>query len=576
MKLKKEFSICYKDGCQMLQSLSIKQFAIIDTLDIQFSDGLTVLSGETGAGKSIIIDAIGQLIGMRASSEFVRHGEKKAIIEGIFDIDDAKDAIRQLETLGIDINEDFLIVKREIFSSGKSICRINNQTVTLQDLRQVMQSLLDIHGQHETQSLLKQKYHVELLDRYADGEYIKELQQYAQSYEQHQEKIKELEALESADQALLQRLDLMKFQYDELKEAQLKEGEIEQLEIDIKRIQNSENLSLALNAAYVTLTDEHAITDRLYTLSSELQNVNQILPETFEKLKEEVDQFYYTLEDAKHQIYEEINQTEFDEQYLNELESRMNLLNNLKRKYGKDISDLMIYQEKIADEINKIENYEESTSKLREEIQQLSQQVQEDGEKLTKARRIVARQLRDRIVNEIQYLQMKDANLEISFKPYETPQKDGLERIEFLISPNRGEPLKSLNKIASGGELSRIMLALKSIFVRAHGQTAILFDEVDSGVSGQAAQKMAEKMKDIASVIQVICISHLPQVASMSDHHLYISKHEKDDRTTTTVRELTGDARIDEIARMISGATVTELTRQNAKEMIEQNQKHKG
>ncbi|ELW0062153.1 DNA repair protein RecN [Staphylococcus pseudintermedius] len=560
----------------MLQSLSIKQFAIIDTLDIQFSDGLTVLSGETGAGKSIIIDAIGQLIGMRASSEFVRHGEKKAIIEGIFDIDDATDAIRQLETLGIDINEDFLIVKREIFSSGKSICRINNQTVTLQDLRQVMQSLLDIHGQHETQSLLKQKYHVELLDRYADGEYIEELQQYAQSYEQHQEKIKELEALEAADQALLQRLDLMKFQYDELKEAQLKEGEIEQLEIDIKRIQNSENLSLALNAAYVTLTDEHAITDRLYTLSSELQNVNQILPETFEKLKEEVDQFYYTLEDAKHQIYEEINQTEFDEQYLNELESRMNLLNNLKRKYGKDISDLMIYQEKIADEINKIENYEESTSKLREEIQQLSQQVQEDGEKLTKARRIVARQLRDRIVNEIQYLQMKDANLEISFKPYETPQKDGLERIEFLISPNKGEPLKSLNKIASGGELSRIMLALKSIFVRAHGQTAILFDEVDSGVSGQAAQKMAEKMKDIASVIQVICISHLPQVASMSDHHLYISKHEKDDRTTTTVRELTGDARIDEIARMISGATVTELTRQNAKEMIEQNQKHKG
>ncbi|EHL7197680.1 DNA repair protein RecN [Staphylococcus pseudintermedius] len=560
----------------MLQSLSIKQFAIIDTLDIQFSDGLTVLSGETGAGKSIIIDAIGQLIGMRASSEFVRHGEKKAIIEGIFDIDDATDAIRQLETLGIDINEDFLIVKREIFSSGKSICRINNQTVTLQDLRQVMQSLLDIHGQHETQSLLKQKYHVELLDRYADGEYIEELQQYAQSYEQHQEKIKELEALESADQALLQRLDLMKFQYDELKEAQLKEGEIEQLEIDIKRIQNSENLSLALNAAYVTLTDEHAITDRLYTLSSELQNVNQILPETFEMLKEEVDQFYYTLEDAKHQIYEEINQTEFDEQYLNELESRMNLLNNLKRKYGKDISDLMIYQEKIADEINKIENYEESTSKLREEIQQLSQQVQEDGEKLTKARRIVARQLRDRIVNEIQYLQMKDANLEISFKPYETPQKDGLERIEFLISPNKGEPLKSLNKIASGGELSRIMLALKSIFVRAHGQTAILFDEVDSGVSGQAAQKMAEKMKDIASVIQVICISHLPQVASMSDHHLYISKHEKDDRTTTTVRELTGDARIDEIARMISGATVTELTRENAKEMIEQNQKHKG
>ncbi len=305
----------------MLQSLSIKEFAIIETLDIQFSDGLTVLSGETGAGKSIIIDAIGQLIGMRASSDFVRHGEKKAIIEGIFDIDHAEEAIQELNTLGIDINEDFLIVKREIFSSGKSICRINNQTVTLQDLRKVMQALLDIHGQHETQTLLKQKYHIELLDRYSDGQYAKALSQYEETFNQHHSKIKELEALESADQALLQRLDLMKFQYDELKEAQLKEGEIEQLEIDIKRIQNSENLSVALNAAYETLTDEQAIPDRLYTLSTHLQTIDEILPETFQKLKEDVDQFYYTLEDAKHQLYDEINQTDFDEQYLNELES---------------------------------------------------------------------------------------------------------------------------------------------------------------------------------------------------------------------------------------------------------------
>ncbi len=560
----------------MLQSLSIKQFAIIETLDIQFSDGLTVLSGETGAGKSIIIDAIGQLIGMRASSDFVRHGEKKAIIEGIFDIDHAEEAIQELNTLGIDINEDFLIVKREIFSSGKSICRINNQTVTLQDLRKVMQALLDIHGQHETQTLLKQKYHIELLDRYSDGQYAEALSQYEETFNQHHSKIKELEALESADQALLQRLDLMKFQYDELKEAQLKEGEIEQLEIDIKRIQNSENLSVALNAAYETLTDEQAIPDRLYTLSTHLQTIDEILPETFQKLKEDVDQFYYTLEDAKHQIYDEINRTDFDEQYLNELESRMNLLNNLKRKYGKDISELITYQSKIAEEIDKIENYEESTSQLRNEIKQLSAQLIEHGQVLSKERRLVARQLRDRIVNEIQNLQMKDANLEISFKPYDQPQKEGLERVEFLISPNKGEPLKSLNKIASGGELSRIMLALKSIFVRSRGQTAILFDEVDSGVSGQAAQKMAEKMKEISVVIQVICISHLPQVASMSDHHLYISKQEKEGRTTTTVQELNGESRITEVARMISGATVTDLTKQNAKEMIEQNQRLKG
>lgn len=555
----------------MLQTLSIRQFAIIDELEVHFGDGLTVLSGETGAGKSIIIDAIGQLIGVRASHDFVRHGAKKATIEGIFDIDNAKDAIAILKDMDIDVDEDFLLVKREIFSSGKSICRINNQTVTLQSLRKVMQELLDIHGQHETQSLLKQKYHLTLLDQYAEGQYDKELKQYHKTYEAYVSKKKELKNLESADQALLQRLDLMKFQFDELKEAHLKEGEIEDLEAEIKRIQNSEQLSYALNNAHVVLTDENAIPDRLYELSTELQNINEIIPDQYQELKDQVDQFYYLLEDAKHQIYDEMSNTEFDEQYLNELESRMNLLNNLKRKYGKDIKSLLLYQETIADEIHKIENYEESSAELRKEIEELYDKVIKYGEQLSKKRRKVAQELRDHIVDEIQNLQMKDANLEISFKKLDSPSHDGLEFIEFLISPNKGEPLKSLNKVASGGELSRIMLALKSIFVKSRGQTAILFDEVDSGVSGQAAQKMAVKMKDIAKHIQVICISHLPQVAAMSDHHLFISKVEKDDRTTTSVQELEGDNRIDEVARMISGAQVTSITRENAKEMIEQN-----
>ena len=555
----------------MLQTLSIKQFAIIDELEVHFGDGLTVLSGETGSGKSIIIDAIGQLIGMRASSDFVRHGEKKSIIEGIFDIDESKEAISLLHDLSIDIDEDFLLVKREIFSSGKSICRINNQIVTLQDLRKVMQELLDIHGQHETQSLLKQKYHLRLLDHYAEDRYSKFLKQYEDTFDAYSAKKKELEELETADQALLQRLDLLKFQHEELKEAKLVENEVDQLEKDIKRIQNSENLSLSLNSAHVTLTDEHAITDRLYELSQQLQTINEIIPGQYDQLKEEVDQFHYTLEDAKHQLYDELSNTEFDEQYLNTLESRMNLLNNLKRKYGKNINELIVYQSKLENEINKIENYEESTSDLRLQIDQLYEKVMDFGQKLSKERRTVAQSLRDHIVEEIHNLQMKDANLEISFKPLEQPTREGIEFVEFLISPNKGEPLKSLNKIASGGELSRIMLALKSIFVKTRGQTAILFDEVDSGVSGQAAQKMAEKMKDLSQHIQVICISHLPQVAAMSDHHLLISKASEDDRTTTQVKELTGEGCIEEVARMIAGASVTELTKQNAKEMIQQN-----
>ena len=426
---------------------------------------------------------------MRASSDYVRHGEKKAIIEGIFDIDESKDVIHILHNLDIEIDEDFLLVKREIFSTGKSICRLNNQIVTLQDLRKVMQELLDIHGQHETQTLLKQKYHLKLLDDYAEDKYLSTKEKYKNVFNQYKSKTKELEELESADQALLQRLDLMKFQYEELEEASLKEGEIEQLEVDIRRIQNSEKLSMALNNAHVTLTDEHAITDRLYELSNHLQSIDDILPDKFSKLKEDIDRFYYTLEDAKHELYDEMSNTEFDEQMLNELESRMNLLNNLKRKYGKDINELITYKDKLQNEIDKIENYEESTSQLREEISQLYDEVMSKGKLLSKERRTVARTLRDHIVSEIQNLQMKDANLEISFQLLDKPTIDGIEFVEFLISPNKGEPLKSLNKIASGGELSRIMLALKSIFVQSRGQTAILFDEVDSGVSGQAAQK---------------------------------------------------------------------------------------
>ena len=389
-------------------------------------------------------------------------------------------------------------------------------------------------------------------------------------FSKYKDKRKELEELESADQALLQRLDLMKFQFEELTEASLKEDEVEQLETDIKRIQNSEKLSLALNSAHQVLTDENAIPDRLYELSNHLQSINDIVPKKYEKLKEDVDQFYYILEDAKHEIYDEMANTEFDEQILNDLESRMNLLNNLKRKYGKDISELIAYQGKLEEEINKIENYEQSTSQLREEISQLYKEVFEVGKELSKERRRVARELRDHIVSEIQNLQMKDANLEISFKPLDEPNQEGIEFVEFLISPNKGEPLKSLNKIASGGELSRIMLALK-VFLLNHAdkQRYYLMKSIQAFLDKR--HKNGRKMRDIAEYIQVICISHLPQVASMSDHHLLISKASNDDRTTTQVKELLEDDRIDEVARMISGASVTELTRENAKEMIAQN-----
>ncbi|TDM13167.1 DNA repair protein RecN [Macrococcus lamae] len=553
----------------MLQTLSIRQFAIIEQLEIELKQGLTVLSGETGAGKSIIIDAISQLIGARASQNLVRHGEDKAVVEGVFDIDHNPVVQQMLNDKGID-QDDFMIVKREIMKTGKSICRINNHTVTLNELRTVMQELLDIHGQHETQHLLKPKYHLTLLDEYSKGRYADVKQTYELFFMNYREKQDELKKLEQKDDSLLQRLDLIKFQHKELTQAKLVAGEKVAMSEDINRLRNFEKLNIELTKAAGYLSSEDNILDQLFDFTESLKEVNEILSGQYSQLIEETQNTYYQLEDAKHRLHDAQTLNEYDEQTLNELEERMNLIQQLERKYGVDHDELILLIDRLETEINQIENLEESTSHLKEEIEELYKQLVNTGNKLAKERRKDALQLRNDILEEIHHLEMKSANFEFAFTKSE-PMIDGLETMEFMISPNKGEPLKSLYKIASGGELSRIMLALKSIFAESKGQTAILFDEVDTGVSGRVAQKMAEKMKMIAEHMQVICISHLPQVAAISDHHLYIEKHEREDRTVTSVTELTGDAKINEVARMISGVEVTPLTLEHAAELIEQN-----
>lgn len=553
----------------MLQTLSIRQFAIIDELSIEIKDGLTVLSGETGAGKSIIIDAISMLIGARASQNLVRHGENKAVIEGVFDIDDNPNVRQLLEEKDID-QDDFMIVKREIMKTGKSICKINSQTVTLSELKQVMQELLDIHGQHETQHLLKSKYHIRLLDEFSGGRYQAILDEYTDAFKIYQEKKEELRKLEQKDESLLQRLDLIKFQHNELTQAKLVAGEVNQLKDDINRLRNFEKLNHELTKTVNYLSDENNIIDKLFDFNESLKEIDEILKGEYASLLEETNSVYYLLEDAKHRLYDELTSNEYDENLLNDMEARMNLIQQFERKYGKNHDELILLIDDLETEINQIENLEESTSQLKKEIELQYQKVIAKGTQLSKERRTDALDLRNKILDEIHHLEMKSANFEIAFSKTE-PTLAGLETIEFMISPNKGEPLKGLDKIASGGELSRIMLALKTIFAENRGQTAILFDEVDTGVSGRVAQKMAEKMKQIAQHIQVICISHLPQVAAISDHHLFIEKHERDDRTITTVTELTGDDKVKEVARMISGVEVTPLTLEHAAELISQN-----
>lgn len=555
----------------MLLSLSIKQFAIIEALEIELKDGLTVLSGETGAGKSIIIDAIGQLIGIRASQTLVRHGENKAIVEGIFDIDHNPRVKDMLIEKDIPL-DDFMLVKREILKTGKSICKINNQTVTLTELKSIMQELLDIHGQHETQTLLKPKYHLTLLDDYAKGNYDTLLAEYQITFKQYVEKTNELKNLQQKDEELLQRLDLIKYQHKELSEKELIASEKETLTEEINRLQNYEKLNDALTKSVNLLSEENQILDLLFEFNASLKEVDEIIPNKFSKTLEESEGLYYILDDAKHALHDAMSQNEYDENELNQLETRMNEIQFLERKYGKPLNELIPFIDELEKEINTIENIEESTTQLMKEIEQTKSKLLSLGNDLSKARRKVAQILRNEILDEIHNLEMKSANFEMAFTKTE-PSVTGIESLEFMISPNKGEPLKPLEKIASGGELSRIMLALKSIFAESKGKTAILFDEVDTGVSGKVAQKMAEKMYDISQHIQVICISHLPQVAAISDHHLYIEKKEQDDRTTTRVTELDGESRIKEVARMISGVEVTPLTLEHAAELINQNKK---
>ncbi|MCH4986213.1 DNA repair protein RecN [Macrococcoides goetzii] len=555
----------------MLLSLSIKQFAIIEALEIELKDGLTVLSGETGAGKSIIIDAIGQLIGMRASQNLVRHGENKAIVEGIIDIDHNPRVKDMLIEKDIPL-DDFMLVKREILKTGKSICKINNQTVTLTELKSIMQELLDIHGQHETQTLLKPKYHLTLLDDYAKGNYDTLLSEYKTTFKQYVEKTNELKNLQQKDEELLQRLDLIKYQHKELSEKKLIASEKETLTEEINRLQNYEKLNDALTKSVNLLSEENQILDLLFEFNASLKEVDEIIPNKFSKTLEDSEGLYYILDDAKHALHDAMTQNEYDENELNQLETRMNEIQFLERKYGKPLNELIPFIDELEKEINTIENIEESTTQLMNEIQQTKSKLLSLGNDLSKARRRVAQTLRNEILDEIHNLEMKSANFEMAFTKTE-PTATGIESLEFMISPNKGEPLKPLEKIASGGELSRMMLALKSIFAESKGKTAILFDEVDTGVSGKVAQKMAEKMYDISQQIQVICISHLPQVAAISDHHLYIEKKEQDDRTTTSVTELDGESRIKEVARMISGVEVTPLTLEHAAELINQNKK---
>lgn len=554
----------------MLRELDIRNFAIIDTLSVSFTEGMTVLTGETGAGKSIIIDAVHLLAGGRGSVEFIRHGAQKAEIEGLFQIEgDAHPVYKKLEDFGIQASDGDVVLRRELNGKGKNVCRINGKLVTISILREVGAALIDIHGQHETQELMDEKQHLHLLDQFAGKSLMKAKDGYTHTFDKYTKLKREFASYNENEQQIAQRIDLLTFQLREIEEAQLVPGEEEVLLEERKRLQNFTKIFESISQAHEAIQGESKGLDWVGNAMSELEHAAAV-DEQFKEASESVAGAFYQLQDTSTEIKRILDQLEFDPERLAEIEQRMTLLQSLKRKYGASVEDMLLYHEERADELDKLLNRDQRLRLDQEKLKELTEDLRVEAEELTLLRKQAASKLSRAIMEQLKELHMGKASFDVNFNllPKGKFDRHGHDSIAFHISTNVGEPLKPLTKVASGGELSRMMLALKTIFSKHQGITSIIFDEVDTGVSGRVAQAIAEKIAAIARHSQVLCISHLPQVAAMADQHLFIEKKVSKERTTTAVKELTGRKRTEEMSRMLSGAEITELTLQHAEELL--------
>ncbi|WP_419881318.1 DNA repair protein RecN [Peribacillus sp. B-H-3] len=568
----------------MLTELSIRNFAIIEALSISFEKGLTVLTGETGAGKSIIIDAVHLLVGGRGSAEFIRHGETKAEIEGLFELDEEKHPVyAKAAEFGIDVSDGMIVLRRDMSLSGKSVCRVNGKLVTIAVLREIGRTLIDIHGQHEHQELMDERLHLPLLDQFGGEKISSALAEYNDLYRKYDAAVKQLKNLSQNEQQMVHRLDLIQFQFEEIQNAALRLQEDEELAEERKKINNFEKIHEALQTSYMALSGEQRGLDWLSVAMNGLEEAAS-LDDSVKETSETVSNSFFILEDAVSAIRDSLDSLEYDTERLDFIESRLNEINQLKRKYGKSIDDILEYAAKIEEEIETLQNRETHIAKLEKQISSIKADLWLEGKNLSELRQKFSRQLTKKIQQELKELYMEKTVFEAHFHKTAHSVNDpaeqdfgvkGMDVMEFYISTNPGEPLKPLSKIASGGELSRIMLALKSIFSKHQGITSIIFDEVDTGVSGRVAQAIAEKIYKVAVDSQVLCISHLPQVAAMADTHLFIAKNIKAGRTNTSVQPLCKEDKVKEIGRMISGVEITDLTKQHAQELLHQAEKLK-
>jgi DNA repair protein RecN (Recombination protein N) len=549
----------------MLLNLTITNFAIIDRLEVQFDEGFNVLTGETGAGKSIVLDAFGLLLGDRARPDLVRAGASEATVEALFDLTARDDIVQAFVASGFSVGDE-LVLRRVVQSGGRSRAYVNGSLATLAQLQPLSEQLVTVCGQHEHQTLLQRSVHLAVLDRF--GSLDQELHNYRDSYLSMQKVAQQLESLEEAERDRQQRLDFLRHQAEEIAGAQLLPGEEEELLGERLLLQNAERLAAITRGGYEALYEgDGAVCETLGGLSSELQSVGEVDRE-LAALAEAVQRSLFELEDVSAQLRSYLGRITFEPDRLEAIEERLVVLTRLKRKYAPSVDEILSLQETFEREIAELENAQETRENLAEELLTLSTENNTLGKKLSEARKSAAKLLEAALLEEMAALAMPGASFEVSFSDLDKPGNEGLERVEFMVSSNPGEPLMPLAKVASGGELSRMMLALKRLAPEADSVPTVIFDEVDAGIGGAAATAVGRKLQAVSRVSQILCVTHLPQVAAFADHHHRVLKREVDGRTLTAMERLDGDERVQEMARMLGGATVTEQTLLHAKELI--------
>ena len=552
----------------MLSLLHIENIAIIETADIGFDRGFNVLTGETGAGKSIVIDAISAVLGERTSRELIRTGAKSALVTAVF-----SDSlpVKWLEENGFQVQEE-LLLQREIQADGRNTCRVNGRPVTVAQLRDLGRQLLNIHGQHDGQQLLDPACHLGYLDNFGKNGAL--LEDYRQSYRRVSELLHQISALEMDEAERSRRVDTLNYQIRELERADMKAGEDEELDARKKLLRSAGKLMDAVQAAEYALCgseDHQGACDLIADAEGEVRGVSRVSPQ-MEELLEKLTALRYAADDAAETLRDLSREFDFSPDELDQLESRLDVIYRLKKKYGPTVSDMLDYLEQCRQELSQIEDADDRILQLQGQVEKVRKEARKRGEILTQAREKAALELQKRVQDELRQLDMPKVQFQTEFIPCSNSEgmdADGMEQVQFLMSANLGEALKPIQKVASGGELARIMLALKNVLAEDDNIGSLVFDEVDTGVSGRAAQKVAEKMKDVARHKQVLCVTHLPQIAAMADAHFSVEKGERDGRTFTNVERLEKDGRVNELARLMGGTAVTDVLRRSAGEMLE-------